>query len=49
MREAVLHGAHLVRDVYVTSSAADRYAEIVDDALDQRLHVHLTTPTRSRP
>lgn len=44
VREAVRHGAHLVRDVYVTSSAAERYAEIVDDALDQHLHVHLTTP-----
>ena len=44
VREAVRHGAHLVRDVYVTSSAAERYAEIVDDALGQRLHVHLTTP-----
>ncbi|MFJ4106355.1 TrmH family RNA methyltransferase [Oerskovia enterophila] len=44
VREAVRHGAHLVRDVYVTSSAAERYAEIVDDALDQRLYVHLTTP-----
>ncbi|MFD6164724.1 TrmH family RNA methyltransferase [Oerskovia sp. NPDC060287] len=44
VREAVRHGAHLVRDVYVTPSAAERYAKIVDDALDQRLYVHLTTP-----
>lgn len=44
VREAVRHGARLVRDVYVTSSAADRYAEIVDDALAEGLHVHLTTP-----
>ncbi|MFF3064404.1 TrmH family RNA methyltransferase [Oerskovia sp. NPDC057915] len=44
VREAVRHGARLVRDVYVTSSAADRYAEIVDDALAEGLRVHLTTP-----
>lgn len=44
VREAVRHVARLVRDVYVTSSAADRYAEIVDDALAEGLHVHLTTP-----
>jgi RNA methyltransferase, TrmH family len=44
VREAVRHGARLVRDVYVTPPAAERYAEIVDDALDQRLRVHLTTP-----
>jgi len=44
VREAVRHAPHLVRDVYVTSAAAERYVEIVDEALDQRLHVHLTTP-----
>lgn len=44
VREAVRHAAQLVRDVYVTSSTAERHAEIVDDALGRGLRVHLTTP-----
>lgn len=43
VREAVRHAADRVRDVYLTTAAADRYAEIVDDARAARLHVHVAT------
>ena len=44
VREAVRHAAHDVRDVYLTPSAAERYDEILRDALDSGLHVHVGTP-----
>ncbi|MEU4385408.1 RNA methyltransferase [Promicromonospora sp. NPDC023805] len=44
VREAVRHAAPSVRDVYLTPSAATRYAEIVDDARSAGLFVHLGTP-----
>src|SRR5690606_15322150 len=34
VREAVLHAPRLVRDLYLTQAAADRYTEIVDAAHD---------------
>jgi RNA methyltransferase, TrmH family len=43
VREAVRHAADRVRDVYLTPTAADRYAEIVRDARASRLHVHVAT------
>lgn len=42
VREAVRWTPWLVRDVYLTPEAADRYAEIVADAAG--LHVHLADP-----
>ena len=44
VREAVRHAPSAVRDVYLTPSAAGRYAEIVDDARAAGLFVHLGTP-----
>ena len=44
VREAVRHAADRVRDLYVTPSAAQRYAEILADAHDAGLHVHVGTP-----
>lgn len=44
VREAVRHAAPSVRDVYLTPSAATRYAEIVDDARSAGLFVHIGTP-----
>lgn len=41
VREAVRHAAPLVRDVYLTPAAAQRYAEIVDDARRAGLYLHL--------
>ncbi len=41
VREAVRWTPHLVRDVYLTAEAADRYAEIVADAAAAGLHLHL--------
>lgn len=43
VREAVRFAADQVRDVYLTSGAAERYAEIVEDATARGLHVHLTS------
>jgi TrmH family RNA methyltransferase len=44
VREVVRAAPHLVRDVYLTAESADRYAEIVADAQDAGLHVHLGEP-----
>jgi TrmH family RNA methyltransferase len=44
VREAVRHAAADVRDVYLTESAAARYDEILDAALDAGLRVHVGTP-----
>lgn len=44
VREAVRYAPGLVRDVYVTPSAAARYAEIVDAARSAGLFLHLGTP-----
>jgi len=44
VREAVRHAAGAVRDVYLTPAAAQRYAEIVDDARAAGLYLHLGTP-----
>jgi RNA methyltransferase, TrmH family len=44
VREAVRHATDDVRDVYLTPSAAERYAEIVGDALGAGLRVHVGTP-----
>ncbi|WP_454049044.1 TrmH family RNA methyltransferase [Cellulomonas sp. Marseille-Q8402] len=41
VREVVRWAPHLVRDVYLTAEAADRYAEIVADAEAAGLHLHL--------
>ncbi len=43
VREAVLHAPHLVRDVYLTPTAAERYDEIVSAAEAAGLYVHLAT------
>lgn len=43
VREAVRFAADQVRDVYLTSGAAERYAQIVEDATARGLHVHLTS------
>ncbi len=43
MREAVRLAPDRVRDVYVTPTAGERYAEIVGDARAAGLHVHVTT------
>ncbi|WP_282945394.1 TrmH family RNA methyltransferase [Cellulomonas endometrii] len=43
VREVVRWAPHLVVDVYLTQEAADRYAEIVEDAAAARLHLHLGT------
>ncbi|MFD2025354.1 TrmH family RNA methyltransferase [Promicromonospora aerolata] len=44
VREAVRHAGRSVRDVYLTRAAAERYAEIVDDARSAGLFLHLGTP-----
>ena len=44
VREAVRHATDDVRDVYLTPAAAERYDEILHDALDSGLHVHVGTP-----
>ncbi|MEL7976255.1 RNA methyltransferase [Isoptericola sp. F-RaC21] len=44
VREAVRHAAADVRDVYLTPATAERYDEILHDALDSGLHVHVGTP-----
>ncbi|WP_418277167.1 TrmH family RNA methyltransferase [Isoptericola jiangsuensis] len=44
VREAVRHATDDVRDVYLTEAAAARYDEILDDALDQGLRVHVGAP-----
>lgn len=44
VREAVRWTPHLVRDVYLTPEAADRYAEIVADAAAAGLYLHRGTP-----
>ncbi|QJW38470.1 TrmH family RNA methyltransferase [Cellulosimicrobium protaetiae] len=44
VREAVRHAADRVRDVYVTPPSAERHPEIVADARDAGLHVHVATP-----
>ncbi|MFC7879448.1 TrmH family RNA methyltransferase [Isoptericola sp. NPDC057391] len=44
VREAVRHAAGDVRDVYLTPAAAERYDEILHDALGAGLHVHVGTP-----
>lgn len=41
VREVVRWAPHLVRDVYLTPEAADRYTEIVADARAADLYVHL--------
>jgi TrmH family RNA methyltransferase len=43
VREVVRWAPHLVLDVYLTQDAADRYAEIMDDAAAAGLHLHLGT------
>jgi TrmH family RNA methyltransferase len=43
VREAVRHAAPQVRDVYLTEAAAERYGEIVADAVEAGLYVHLGT------
>lgn len=43
VREAVRWTPHLVRDVYLTPEAADRYAEIVTDAAAAGLFLHRGT------
>jgi TrmH family RNA methyltransferase len=43
VREVVRWAPHLVLDVYLTQDAADRYAEIVEDAVAAGLHLHLGT------
>lgn len=42
VREAVRHAADRVVDLYVTSEAADRHADIVEQARSARLRVHET-------
>jgi len=44
VREAVRHAAGDVRNVYLTPAAAERYDEILEDALAAGLHVHVGTP-----
>ncbi|MDM8086544.1 RNA methyltransferase [Cellulomonas cellasea] len=44
VREAVRYAAGQVREVYLTEAAAERYAEIVDDAQGAGLSVRLGTP-----
>lgn len=44
VREAVRHATDDVRDVYLTPAAAERYDEILQDALGSGLHVHVGTP-----
>ncbi|SKC79710.1 TrmH family RNA methyltransferase [Krasilnikoviella flava] len=44
VREAVRHATDDVRDVYLTPAAAERYDEILHDALESGLHVHVGTP-----
>lgn len=44
VREVVRFAPELVRDIYVTDSAADRYAEIIDDALRASIYVHECIP-----
>lgn len=44
VREVVRYAAASVRDVYLTPSAAARYAEIVDDAAAAGLYLHVGTP-----
>lgn len=41
VREAVRFAADVVRDVYLTPDAAERYPEIAAEAWDRGLHVHL--------
>ncbi|KAE8763957.1 TrmH family RNA methyltransferase [Georgenia thermotolerans] len=43
VREAVVHAARQVRDVYLTAAAAERYPEIVAAARAARLHLHTAT------
>lgn len=43
VREAVRHAAADVRDLYLTPSAAERYAEIVQDAAAAGVRTHLGT------
>lgn len=44
VREAVLHAAARVQDVYLTQDAAAKYPEIVAAAEAASLYVHLATP-----
>lgn len=44
VRELVRWAPHTVRDVYLAPEAADRYAEIVEDAEAAGLHLHLGDP-----
>ena len=44
MREAVLHAAARVRDVYLTVEASQRYPEILDAATAADLDTHLAAP-----
>jgi TrmH family RNA methyltransferase len=44
VREAVRHAPGDVRDVYLTQAAAVRYDEIVGDAVDAGLRLHVGTP-----
>ncbi|EWT04871.1 RNA methyltransferase [Intrasporangium chromatireducens Q5-1] len=43
VREAVVHRAEHVRDVYVTAQAAQRHTDIITRAEDAGLHVHETS------
>ncbi|HYQ75992.1 RNA methyltransferase [Cellulomonas sp.] len=45
VREVVRWAPRTVRDVYLTPEAADRYAEIVEDAEAAGLHLHLGDPS----
>ncbi|WP_454854721.1 TrmH family RNA methyltransferase [Promicromonospora soli] len=44
VREAVRYAPSSVRDVYLTTAAASRYPEIVEDARSAGLFLHLGTP-----
>ncbi len=43
VREAVRHAPDAVRDVYLTRAAAERYGEILEDAVAARLYLHVGT------
>lgn len=43
VREAIRYAASRVRDLYLSEGAAQRYREIVDDALAARRHIHIGT------
>lgn len=44
VREAIRHAPHAVKDIYLTVDASVRYPEILDDAREQRLFLHLCAP-----